>query len=111
MEHVRQCSRWTAFSCLFTHENAQGPRFIRRGASLGRNEFCFNFFLHICIMQVSPDDSSDSGLIPATQIARVQRVDVDVFALILQATAMMLYPQQSCLPDFNQPYSLLCYHP
>ena len=54
-------------------------------------------------MQVSTDDSSDSGLIPATQIARVQRVDVDVSALILQATAMMLYPQQSCLSTPFQP--------
>ena len=47
-------------------------------------------------MQVSNDDSSDSGLIPATQIARVQRVDVDVSALILQATAMITTTANEC---------------
>ena len=31
-----QCSRWTAFSCLFTHPNVKGPHFFRRAVSYGR---------------------------------------------------------------------------
>ena len=36
MRYLQQFSRWTAFSCLFTHPNVKGPHFFRRVASLRR---------------------------------------------------------------------------